>query len=65
MRQSRPVPLCLIYLLYFFAFYGKIQYDKERNVKMKRSDKIIKFLAHSGKIAVMCADTTNLVEKAR
>lgn len=32
---------------------------------MKRSDKIIKFLAHSGKIAVMCADTTNLVEKAR
>ncbi len=32
---------------------------------MERSDKIIKFLAHSGKIAVMCADTTNLVEKAR
>ncbi len=32
---------------------------------MERSDKIIKFLAHRGKIAVMCADTTNLVEKAR
>ncbi len=32
---------------------------------MERSDKIIKFLAHNGKVAVMCADTTNLVEKAR
>lgn len=32
---------------------------------MERRDKIIKFLAHNGKIAVMCADTTNLVEKAR
>lgn len=29
------------------------------------SDKIIKFLAHKGKISVICADTTNLVEKAR
>lgn len=29
------------------------------------SDKIIKFLAHNGKISVICADTTNLVEKAR
>ena len=29
------------------------------------SDKIIKFLAYSGKISVICADTTNLVEKAR
>lgn len=29
------------------------------------SDKIIKFLAHNQKIAVICADTTNLVEKAR
>lgn len=28
-------------------------------------DKIIKFLAHNEKIAVICADTTNLVEKAR
>ena len=28
-------------------------------------DKIIKFLAHSKKISVICADTTNLVEKAR
>lgn len=28
-------------------------------------DQIIKFLAHSGKISVICADTTNLVEKAR
>lgn len=29
------------------------------------SDKIIKFLAHNGKISVICADTTNLVEKSR
>ncbi len=29
------------------------------------SDKIIKFLAHNGKISVICAETTNLVEKAR
>ncbi len=29
------------------------------------SDKIIKFLAHNQKIAVICADTTNLIEKAR
>lgn len=29
------------------------------------SDKIIKFLAHNGKISVICTDTTNLVEKAR
>ncbi len=29
------------------------------------TDKIIKFLAHNGKISVICADTTNLVEKAR
>ncbi len=29
------------------------------------SDKMIKFLAHNKKIAVICADTTNLVEKAR
>ncbi len=29
------------------------------------SDKIIKFLAHNKKIAVICADTTNLTEKAR
>lgn len=29
------------------------------------SDQIIKFLAHNGKIAVICADTTQLVEKAR
>lgn len=28
-------------------------------------DKIIKFLAHNGKISVICANTTNLVEKAR
>ncbi|MCI8384269.1 MAG: Hsp33 family molecular chaperone HslO [Clostridia bacterium] len=28
-------------------------------------DKIIKFLAHNQKILVICADTTNLVEKAR
>lgn len=30
-----------------------------------KQDKIIKFLAHNGKISVICADTTNLVEKAR
>ena len=29
------------------------------------ADQIIKFLAHNGKISVMCADTTKLVEKAR
>ena len=29
------------------------------------SDKIIKFLAHNGKISVICADTTKLVEEAR
>lgn len=29
------------------------------------SDRIIKFLAHSGKVSVICADTTELVEKAR
>lgn len=29
------------------------------------SDQIIKFLAHNGKISIICADTTNLVEKAR
>ena len=28
-------------------------------------DKIIKFLAYEGKISVICADTTELVEKAR
>ena len=28
-------------------------------------DKIIKFLAHEGKISVICADTTELAEKAR
>lgn len=29
------------------------------------ADKIIKFLAYEGKISVICADTTNLVEEAR
>lgn len=32
---------------------------------MEKNDKIIKFLAHKGKISVICANTTNLVEKAR
>lgn len=32
---------------------------------MIKNDKIIKFLAHNKKIAVICADTSNLVEKAR
>lgn len=30
-----------------------------------KEDQIIKFLAHNEKISVICADTTNLVEKAR
>lgn len=29
------------------------------------SDKIMKFLAYNGKISVICAETTNMVEKAR
>ena len=29
------------------------------------SDKIMKFLAYNGKVSVICADTTNLVEEAR
>ena len=29
------------------------------------TDKILKFLAYNGKISVICADTTNLVEEAR
>ena len=29
------------------------------------SDKIIKFLAHSGRVSVICADTTQMVEEAR
>ena len=29
------------------------------------SDKIIKFLAHEGRISVVCANTTNMVEEAR
>lgn len=29
------------------------------------ADKIIKFLAYEGKVSVICADTTNLVEEAR
>ena len=33
--------------------------------KKKMKDKIIKFLAHNRKISVICADTTNLVEKAK
>lgn len=28
-------------------------------------DKLMKFLAYKGKISIMCADTTQLVEKAR
>ena len=32
---------------------------------MQKSDQIIKFLAHHGKISVICADTTKLVEEAR
>ena len=29
------------------------------------ADKIVKFLAYGGKVSVICADTTNLVEEAR
>ena len=29
------------------------------------SDKIVKFLAHNGRISVTCADTTQMVEEAR
>jgi len=34
-------------------------------VEKTMQDKIIKCLAHNGKISVVCANTTNLVEKAR
>lgn len=34
-------------------------------MKLRMTDKIEKFLAYHGKIAVICADTTKLVEKAR
>ena len=30
-----------------------------------KADKIIKFLAYNGKVSVICADTTNIVEEAR
>ena len=29
------------------------------------SDKIIKFLAHEGRVSVICANTTKMVEEAR
>lgn len=32
---------------------------------MERIDKIIKFLAYEGKVSITCAETTDLVEKAR
>lgn len=32
---------------------------------ISKTDKIIKFLAYNGKVSVICADTTNLVEEAR
>ena len=32
---------------------------------MQKSDQIVKFLAHHGKISVICAETTKLVEEAR
>ena len=34
-------------------------------MKLKMKDQIIKFLAHNGKISVVCSKTTNLVEEAR
>lgn len=32
---------------------------------MENNDKIIKFLAYNGRVSIVCANTTNLVEKAR
>ena len=32
---------------------------------MQKQDKIERYLAYGGKVSVICADTTNLVEKAR
>lgn len=32
---------------------------------MEQTDRMIKFLAYNGKISVICANTSNLVEKAR
>ena len=32
---------------------------------MENNDRIIKFLAYNGKVSIMCANTTFLVEKAR
>lgn len=32
---------------------------------MENNDKIIKFLAYDGRVSIICANTTNLVEKAR
>lgn len=32
---------------------------------MENNDKIIKFLAYNGRVSIICAKTTNLVEKAR
>lgn len=36
-----------------------------KGMKASMSDKIIKCLAYNGKVSVICADTTELVEKAR
>ena len=39
---------------------------KERNKqKMENKDRIIKMLAYNGRINIICANTTSLVEKAR
>ena len=48
----------MIYYKYNFKISGQ-------KGEIEMQDKIIKFLAYEGKISVICADTTELVEKAR
>ncbi len=36
-----------------------------RGIKVENEDKIVKFLAYDGKVNIVCANTTSLVEKAR
>ena len=57
----------------FFSSYDiikaiKNEKEKEkekRRIKMENNDRIIKFLAYEGKVSIVCAKTTALVEKAR
>lgn len=34
-------------------------------MSMENKDRIIKFLAYNGRVSIICANTTNLVEKSR